>query len=103
MLTKTEGDPENDGLLEAREIMNLSLNADLALLSACETANGRIAPARRQQLELYPACRCRNAKVVWLNSSTFSYSGACEHPSKINSSESRMFSFSRAAKRVEVT
>jgi CHAT domain-containing protein len=44
LLTKTEGDPENDGLLEAREIMNMNLNADLAVLSACETANGKIAP-----------------------------------------------------------
>jgi CHAT domain-containing protein len=31
-------------LLEAREIMNMKLNADLAVLSACETANGRISP-----------------------------------------------------------
>ena len=44
MLTETAGDPENDGLLEAREIMNMNLNAELAVLSACETANGRIAP-----------------------------------------------------------
>ncbi|CAN5649877.1 CHAT domain-containing protein [soil metagenome] len=44
LLTKTVGDPENDGLLEAREIMNMNLHADLAVLSACETANGRIAP-----------------------------------------------------------
>lgn len=44
LLTKTEGDPENDGLLEAREIMNMNLGADLAVLSACETANGKIAP-----------------------------------------------------------
>ena len=44
LLTKTEGDLENDGLLEAREIMNMNLNADLAVLSACETANGRISP-----------------------------------------------------------
>jgi CHAT domain-containing protein len=44
LLTKTDGDPENDGLLEAREIMNMKLNADLAVLSACETANGRISP-----------------------------------------------------------
>lgn len=44
LLTKTEGDLENDGLLEAREIMNMNLKADLAVLSACETANGRIAP-----------------------------------------------------------
>jgi CHAT domain-containing protein len=44
LLTKTEGDPENDGLLEAREIMDMNLRADLAVLSACETANGRISP-----------------------------------------------------------
>ncbi len=44
LLTKTEGDSVNDGLLEAREIMNMNLQADLAVLSACETANGRISP-----------------------------------------------------------
>lgn len=44
LLTKTEGDVENDGLLEAREIMNMNLRADLAVLSACETANGRVSP-----------------------------------------------------------
>lgn len=44
LVTKTGGDPDNDGLLEAREIMNMKLNADLAVLSACETANGRISP-----------------------------------------------------------
>jgi len=44
LLTKSEGDPENDGLLEAREIMNMNLRADLAVLSACETANGTISP-----------------------------------------------------------
>src|SRR5581483_3525062 len=31
-----------DGRLEAREVMNLSLNADLVVLSACDTARGRI-------------------------------------------------------------
>jgi CHAT domain-containing protein len=31
-------------VLEAREIMNMNLNADLAVLSACATANGRISP-----------------------------------------------------------
>jgi CHAT domain-containing protein/Tfp pilus assembly protein PilF len=44
LLTKTEGDPDNDGRLEARQIMAMNLQADLAVLSACETANGRIAP-----------------------------------------------------------
>jgi len=44
LLTKIDDDIENDGSLEAREIMNMHLNADLAVLSACETANGRISP-----------------------------------------------------------
>lgn len=42
LLSKAEGDQNDDGLLEAREIMNLNLRADLAVLSACETARGRI-------------------------------------------------------------
>ena len=36
------GDGEEDGLLEAREIMALKLRADVVVLSACETARGRI-------------------------------------------------------------
>ena len=44
LLTKTEDETENDGLLHAREIIDLNLNADLAVLSACETGNGRISP-----------------------------------------------------------
>lgn len=34
--------PREDGLLEAREIMRLDLRARLAVLSACETARGRV-------------------------------------------------------------
>jgi CHAT domain-containing protein len=34
--------PGEDGLLEAREIMHLDLNARLAVLSACETARGHV-------------------------------------------------------------
>jgi len=34
----------DDGLLEAREMMNLDLGADLAILSACESAGGDLTP-----------------------------------------------------------
>jgi CHAT domain-containing protein len=37
----TEGE-RDDGLLEAREILDLDLRADLAVLSACETGRGRV-------------------------------------------------------------
>lgn len=36
------GGQQDDGLLEAREIMNLDLHAKLVVLSACETARGRV-------------------------------------------------------------
>jgi CHAT domain-containing protein/Tfp pilus assembly protein PilF len=42
LLTQAEGDANEDGLLEAWEIMKLDLKADLAVLSACETARGRV-------------------------------------------------------------
>lgn len=44
LLSKTDGDWANDGLLQAREIIEMHLDADLAVLSACETGNGRISP-----------------------------------------------------------
>ena len=43
VLARGKGGTE-DGLLEAREILDLDLTADLAVLSACETARGRVAP-----------------------------------------------------------
>lgn len=36
----------DDGLLEAREVAQLHLNADLAVLSACDTAEGEIYPGQ---------------------------------------------------------
>ncbi|HEY0762642.1 MAG TPA: CHAT domain-containing tetratricopeptide repeat protein [Pyrinomonadaceae bacterium] len=41
-LSLAEVGPNDDGLLEAWELMRLDLKAELAVLSACETARGRI-------------------------------------------------------------
>jgi CHAT domain-containing protein len=40
-LVLSQGDKNEDGLLEAWELMRMDLHADLAVLSACETARGR--------------------------------------------------------------
>lgn len=42
VLAASEANPLEDGLLEAREIADLKLGADLAVLSACETAGGAV-------------------------------------------------------------
>lgn len=43
LLSHTEGSEKEDGILEAWELMNLQLKANLVVLSACETARGRAA------------------------------------------------------------
>jgi CHAT domain-containing protein len=43
ILSTDSGGSSEDGLLEAWEILDLKLNAELVVLSACETARGRIA------------------------------------------------------------
>src|SRR6266511_452715 len=42
LLAQTSGDTEEDGLLEARELKEMELRANLVVLSACETARGRV-------------------------------------------------------------
>jgi CHAT domain-containing protein/Tfp pilus assembly protein PilF len=42
LMARSGSDRDDDGLLEAREIIQLRLNAKLVVLSACQTAEGRI-------------------------------------------------------------
>lgn len=42
VLARSEADKDEDGLLEAWEIMDLDLKADMVVLSACDTARGQI-------------------------------------------------------------
>ena len=44
VLTPSHNTAEEDGRLDAREIMRLKLNADLVVLAACDTGRGRTAP-----------------------------------------------------------
>jgi len=43
LLLAAEEDPGEDGLLEAWELLQMQLNAELVVLSACDTARGRFA------------------------------------------------------------
>jgi CHAT domain-containing protein/Tfp pilus assembly protein PilF len=42
VLSQPEGDTTEDGMLEAWEVMKLDLKADLVVLSACDTARGKV-------------------------------------------------------------
>ena len=44
VLAQAEADTNEDGLLEAWEIMRMKLTADVVVLAACDMGRGRIAP-----------------------------------------------------------
>jgi CHAT domain-containing protein len=43
LLLTTDGHSNEDGLLEAWELMSMDLHANMVVLSACDTARGRVA------------------------------------------------------------
>jgi CHAT domain-containing protein/uncharacterized protein HemY len=81
MLTKGQGDMETDGLLEAREIMEMHLHADLAVLSACETADGRVSPGEGMigMSWAFFVAGCRNTLVSQWKINSASTSHLMEH------------------------
>ena len=42
VLAQTGTDQREDGLLEAREVLNMSLSANIVVLSSCESALGKV-------------------------------------------------------------
>jgi CHAT domain-containing protein len=42
LLSAADNDSSEDGLLEARELLQMTMHAELVVLSACETARGRV-------------------------------------------------------------
>ena len=61
VLTASPGSPEEDGRLEAREIMRLKLTADLVVLAACDTGRGLYRAGRRRHRDDVGAVCCRRA------------------------------------------
>lgn len=61
LLTKTEGDPENDGLLEAREIMNMNLPGGSRSALCLRNCKWEDQPRRRRGRNVVGFLCCRHA------------------------------------------